>query len=68
MCFTVSCEARNDADLYGRKRARADAIITGSFPNESFGAWVASAGGVNNDGVQDLIVGAPRFPKADRDT
>jgi len=46
----------------------ADAVITGSFSNESFGAWVASAGDVNNDGVQDIIVGAPRFPLDGADT
>ena len=51
-----------------RDASSADAIITGSFPNESFGAWVASAGDVNNDGVQDIIVGAPRFPLNGADT
>ena len=45
-----------------RTAASADAIITGSFPDESFGASVASAGDVNDDGVNDVIVGAPRFP------
>ena len=45
-----------------RTAASADAIITGSFANESFGASVASAGDVNGDGRPDLIVGAPRFP------
>lgn len=44
-----------------RAAASADAIITGSFPNESLGASVA-AGDVNGDGVNDLIAGAPRFP------
>ncbi len=42
--------------------ADADATITGSFANESFGASVASAGDVNGDGINDIIVGAPRFP------
>jgi hypothetical protein len=51
-----------------RDASSADAVITGSFPNESFGAWVASAGDVNNDGVQDIIVGAPRFPLNGADT
>ena len=51
-----------------RTAASADAIITGSFPNESFGASVASAGDVNNDGVNDVIVGAPRFPLGGADT
>src|SRR5262249_12172578 len=45
-----------------RTAASADAIITGSFPNESFGASVASAGDVNGDGVDDVVVGAPQFP------
>ena len=45
-----------------RSAASADAIITGSFANESFGAAVASAGDVNGDGINDIIVGAPRFP------
>ena len=40
-----------------RDASSADAIITGSFPNESFGASVASAGDVNDDGVQDILVG-----------
>ena len=51
-----------------RDASSADVIITGSFPNESFGAWVASAGDVNDDGVQDIIVGAPRFPLNGADT
>ena len=45
-----------------RTAQSADAIITGSFSNESFGASVASAGDVNGDGINDVIVGAPRFP------
>ena len=45
-----------------RNASTADAIISGSFANESFGAQVASAGDQNGDGVADLIVGAPRFP------
>ena len=45
-----------------RTAASADAIITGSFANESLGASVASAGDLNGDGVNDLIIGAPRFP------
>ena len=46
----------------------ADAIITGSFSNESFGASVASAGDLNGDGTNDLIFGAPRFPLNGADT
>jgi hypothetical protein len=40
----------------------ADAIITGTFANESLGASVAPAGDVNDDGTPDIVVGAPRFP------
>jgi len=55
--------------LFGqRTAASADAIITGSFSNESFGASVASAGDVNGDGINDVIVGAPRFPLNGADT
>jgi hypothetical protein len=49
--------------LFGEHTAAsADAVIRGSFPNESFGASVASAGDMNGDGIPDLIVGAPSFP------
>jgi hypothetical protein len=48
--------------------ADANATISGSFSNESFGASVASAGDLNGDGVNDLIVGAPRFPLDGADT
>lgn len=51
-----------------RPAASADAIITGSFSNESFGASVASAGDLNGDGTNDLIIGAPRFPLDGADT
>lgn len=51
-----------------RTVASADATITGSFDNESFGASVASAGDLNSDGVNDLIIGAPRFPLNGADT
>ena len=51
-----------------RQASTADAIISGSFGSESFGASVASAGDMNGDGVSDLIVGAPRFPLDDVDT
>jgi len=55
--------------LFGeRTAASADAIITGSFSNESFGASVASAGDLNGDGINDLIIGAPRFPLEGADT
>src|SRR6185369_17119076 len=50
-----------------RTAASADAIITGSFSNESFGASVAS-GDLDGDGINDLIVGAPRFPLNGNDT
>ena len=48
--------------------ATADATITGSFDNESFGASVASAGDLNGDGTNDLVIGAPRFPLNGADT
>src|SRR4030095_6456944 len=51
-----------------RTAASADAIITGSFSNESFGASVASAGGLHGHGINDLIIGAPRFPLDGADT
>ena len=51
-----------------RTAASADAIITGSFSNESFGESVASAGDLNGDGINDLIFGAPRFPLNGADT
>src|SRR5262249_46382696 len=51
-----------------RTVASADATISGSFDNESFGAAVESAGDLNGDGVNDLIVGAPRFPLNGADT
>ena len=51
-----------------RTVASADATITGSFANESFGASIASAGDINGDGVNDIIVGAPRFPLNGADT
>jgi hypothetical protein len=51
-----------------RTAASADAIITGSFSNESFGESVASAGDLNGDGINDLIFGAPRFPLDGADT
>ena len=55
--------------LFGeRTAASADAIITGSFSNEWFGASVASAGDLNGDGTNDLIFGAPRFPLNGADT
>jgi hypothetical protein len=40
----------------------ADAIILGTFANESLGASVAPAGDLNGDEIDDIIVGAPRFP------
>ena len=51
-----------------RSVTTADATITGSFDNESFGASVAMAGDVNGDGINDVIVGAPRFPLNGVDT
>src|SRR6185436_12083106 len=45
-----------------RTSASADAIISGTFANESLGASVASAGDVNGDGTGDIVLGAPRFP------
>jgi hypothetical protein len=42
--------------------ASANAIITGTFANESLGASVAPAGDVDGDGRDDIVVGAPRFP------
>ena len=51
-----------------RTVASADATIIGSFADESFGASIASAGDINGDGVNDIIVGAPRFPLNGADT
>ena len=51
-----------------RTVATADATIIGSFANESFGASVASAGDLNGDGINDVIIGAPRFPLNGADT
>lgn len=42
--------------------ASADVIITGEFSSDSFGLSVASAGDVDGDGVDDLVVGAPHAP------
>src|SRR4030095_11349655 len=44
-----------------RDASSADAIITGSFSNESFAAGAATGGDVNKDGLQDTIVGPPPF-------
>jgi hypothetical protein len=51
-----------------RTVATANATLTGSFDNESFGASVASAGDLNGDGVNDLVIGAPHFPLDGADT
>jgi FG-GAP repeat protein len=51
-----------------RTVASADATITGSFANESFGSSIASAGDINGDGVNDIVIGAPRFPLNGADT
>jgi hypothetical protein len=51
-----------------RPATSADAIINGSFPSESLGASVAGAGDVNDDGIDDVVVGAPRFPLNGNDT
>ena len=48
--------------------ADADAIISAEAFGDSLGISVASAGDVNNDGVQDIIIGAPRFPLNGADT
>lgn len=45
-----------------RTSASAEAIITGTFTSEDLGASVASAGDVNQDGLPDIILGAPHFP------
>lgn len=45
-----------------RRVSSADAIINGTFANESLGVSVASAGDVSGDGIADIVVGAPRFP------
>jgi FG-GAP repeat protein len=45
-----------------RTSASAEAIIRGTFFSESLGAAVASAGDVNQDGINDIIIGAPHFP------
>ncbi len=49
-------EKKNEMDF---SNSAASAIITGVFDSDQFGWDVASAGDVNGDGIDDLIVGAP---------
>ncbi len=44
-----------------RLSASANAIVTGQFPNDSVGIALA-AGDVDNDGFDDLVLGAPHGP------
>jgi hypothetical protein len=39
----------------------ADAMFTGDSDNDSFGRVVSSAGDVNNDGYDDLLISAPQY-------
>jgi hypothetical protein len=50
-----------------RSVTEADATITGSIPNELLGDAVGS-GDLNDDGIPDLIIGAPRPPLDGEDT
>jgi hypothetical protein len=45
-----------------RASSSADAIITGEFTNDMLGSSVARAGDVNDDGIDDVILGAPHGP------
>jgi FG-GAP repeat/FG-GAP-like repeat len=51
-----------------RTASSADAIISGTFANESLGASVAGLGDLDGDGHDDILVGAPRFPLNGADT
>lgn len=41
----------------------ADATLSGLAENDTAGWSVASGGGLNGDGVEDLVVGAPRHDR-----
>ncbi len=53
-----------DSSFEDLSHSAADVIITGEFDGDHFGWDVADAGDVNNDGINDLIVGAPNAKSA----
>jgi len=38
-----------------------DLVLSGESTGDQFGYWCSSAGDINNDGYDDVIVGAPRY-------
>ncbi len=50
----------------GLSTTAADWVLTGTHSGENFGYAVATAGDVNNDGYDDVIVGARHYPQDDK--
>lgn len=48
--------------------ANADAVLTGEAANGQFGRAVAGVGDVNNDGKDDILIGAPTLSRSEAST